>query len=64
MEFLPISVIALLFSCASVSKANAQENAQENAPLRLVQTIRCRMSKDPSITWSIRRTLQDWRQLR
>ncbi|MEA2543211.1 MAG: hypothetical protein QOH35_4577 [Acidobacteriaceae bacterium] len=47
MEFLPISVIALLFSCASASKANAQENA----PLRLVQTIRCRMSKDPSITW-------------
>jgi hypothetical protein len=45
-EFLPISVVALLFSCASV----AQANAQENAPLRLVQTIRCRMSKDLSIT--------------
>jgi DNA-binding beta-propeller fold protein YncE len=34
-ELFSISVIALLFSCAAVSETNAQENA----PLRLVQTI-------------------------
>jgi hypothetical protein len=34
-EFLPVSVIALLLSCAAVPKSDAQQNE----PLRLVQTI-------------------------